>query len=145
MIFSVKLEGLQASRDHLILIVREDGLQEISIFALPPLGTPITCLPEGQNITFPEPTYELEPEEYQFESHIFRYGYSSLRTPKSVYDYDMNTGKAVLKKMKPVCDCDFCSSCLTCVVHSCLLFVMDLNMGFSWDLKITSCRDCTKC
>ena len=104
MIFSVKLEGLQASRDHLILNVREGGLQEITIFALPPLGTPITCLPEGQNITFPEPTYELEPEEYQFESHIFRYGYSSLRTPKSVYDYDMNIGKSVLKKMKPVCD-----------------------------------------
>lgn len=98
----MKLEKVQASKDHLIVNVREDGLQAITVYALPPAGTPVETLPEGQKIKFPEPTYSLEEEPSQFNSHIFRYGYSSLRTPQSVYDYDMNTGKTVLKKKKPV-------------------------------------------
>uniref|UniRef100_A0A0D6R1E0 Prolyl endopeptidase n=1 Tax=Araucaria cunninghamii TaxID=56994 RepID=A0A0D6R1E0_ARACU len=40
--------------------------------------------------------------ESEFNSHVLRYEYSSLRTPQSVYYYDMNTGKTVLKKVKPV-------------------------------------------
>jgi len=99
----VKLENVQASKDHLIVNVREDGLQAITIYPLPPVGKPVESLPEGQKIKFPEPTYSLEEEPSQFNSHLFRYGYSSLRTPQSVYDYDMNTGRAVLKKKKPVC------------------------------------------
>ncbi|XP_024378586.1 uncharacterized protein [Physcomitrium patens] len=99
---SVKLENVRASRDHLIVNVREDGLQAITIYALPPAGKSVESLSEGQKIKFPEPTYSLEDESYQFNSHIFRYGYSSLRTPQSVYDYDLNSGKAVLKKLKPV-------------------------------------------
>ena len=104
----MKLEDLQASKDHLIVNVREDGLQAITIYALPPAGTPVESLPEGRKIKFPEPTYSLEDESSQFNSHVFRYGYSSLRTPQSVYDYDMNTGRAVLKKLKPVCAMDLC-------------------------------------
>ena len=99
---SVKLESVQASQDHLIVNVREDGLQAIAIYPLPPSGQPITSLSNGQKIIFPEPTYSLEEEKSQYESHIFRYGYSSLRTPQSVFDYDMNTGKSVLKKVKTV-------------------------------------------
>lgn len=99
----MKLEKVQASKDHLIVNVREDGLQAITVYSLPPAGTPVETLSEGQKIKFPEPTYSLEEESSQFDSHIFRYGYSSLRTPQSVYDYDMNTGKTVLKKKKPVC------------------------------------------
>jgi oligopeptidase B len=106
----VKLETVQASKDHLIVNVREDGLQAIVIYELPPAGTPVESLPEGQKIKFPEPTYSLEDESSQFNTHLFRYGYSSLRTPQSVYDYDMNTGKAVLKKLKPVSAMDL-SSC----------------------------------
>lgn len=103
---SVKLENVRASRDHLIVNVREDGLQAITIYALPPAGKSVESLSEGQKIKFPEPTYSLEDESYQFNSHIFRYGYSSLRTPQSVYDYDLNSGKAVLKKLKPVYSID---------------------------------------
>lgn len=105
---------MQASKDHLIVNVREDGLQAITIYALPPAGTPVESLPEGQKIKFPEPTYSLEDESSQFNSHVFRYGYSSLRTPQSVYDYDMNTGNAVLKKLKPVCAIDLCSCFGSC-------------------------------
>lgn len=102
----MKLENVQASKDHLIVNVREDGLQAITIYSLPPAGAPVESLPDGRKIKFPEPTYTLEEEPSQFHSHIFRYGYSSLRTPQSVYDYDMNTGRAVLKKKKPVCTMD---------------------------------------
>jgi len=99
---SVKLEDVQVQKDHLIVHVREDGLQAITIYNLPPVDEPINSLSSGQKLEFPEPSYSLEHEDVQFDSHIFGYGYSSLKTPPSVYHHDMNTGKTVLKKVKPV-------------------------------------------
>jgi hypothetical protein len=99
---SVKLEDVQVQKDHLIVHVREDGLQAITIYNLPPVGEPINSLSSGRKLEFPEPSYSLEHEDVQFESHIFGYGYSSLKTPPSVFHHDMNTGKTVLKKVKPV-------------------------------------------
>ena len=103
---------MQALKDHLIVNVREDGVQAIVIYALPLVGTPIELFPKGQKIKFPEPTYSLEDESSQFNSHVFWYGYNLLRTPQSIYDYDMNTGKVVLKKLKPISALDL-SSCFS--------------------------------
>lgn len=44
----------------------------------------------------------MDPEESQFHSSVLRFHYSSMRTPPSVYDYDMDSGVSVLKKIKPV-------------------------------------------
>ncbi|XP_024534049.1 uncharacterized protein LOC9637936 [Selaginella moellendorffii] len=99
---SVKLEEVQAARDHLVVYERENALQSITVFKLPPAGEPITSLDQGVRIKFPEAAYALSPKEFQFNSPILRYQYSSLSTPFSVYDYDMETGKSMLKKRQEV-------------------------------------------
>ena len=58
---------------------------------------------EEHYITFDDETYScwssVNPD---FESDVFRYGYTSLTTPSSVYDYDMNTGTRSLLKQQEV-------------------------------------------
>ena len=44
----------------------------------------------------------MDPSESQFNSSILRFYYSSMKTPPSVYDYDMKTGVSVLKKIETV-------------------------------------------
>jgi oligopeptidase B len=38
----------------------------------------------------------------EYDSTTLRYGYTSLTTPRSVYDLDLDTGEAVLRKRQPV-------------------------------------------
>eukprot|EP00850_Spirogloea_muscicola_P003951 SM000016S01939 [mRNA] locus=s16:762582:774087:- [translate_table: standard] len=99
---SVKLEGIQAFRDHLVLFVRENGLQGITVYELPPVGQPIASLPAGKNITFDEEAYSVSEEYGQYKSAILRFGFTSLKTPYSTFDYDMRTGKRALKRVQPV-------------------------------------------
>lgn len=98
----MKLQSIGTSADHLIVEERENGLVTMTVHKLPSIGEPITGLGKGEKVQFPEPVYSVWPADYQYKSHIFRYIYSSLTTPSSVYDYDMNSGKAVLKKVTPV-------------------------------------------
>lgn len=99
---SVKLQEIQAFKDHLVVFERQDGLLNAVVYTLPPVGEALTALPVGHRIHFSEPAYMIESMESNFFSPILRYGYSSLRTPLSVYDYDMNTSDCVLKKIEPV-------------------------------------------
>lgn len=99
---SVKLQQIQMFKDHLVVYERVDGLLNAVTYALPPAGDDLVTLPTGNRIKFSEPAYMIEPMESNFFSPVLRYGYSSLRTPLSVYDYDMNTGESALKKIEPV-------------------------------------------
>ena len=50
-------------------------------------------------IAFPEPAYSAHPHINRiFETTTFRYGYQSLVTPSSVYEYDVATGASTLLK-----------------------------------------------
>ena len=50
-------------------------------------------------IAFPEPAYSAHPHINRiFETTTFRYGYQSLVTPSSVYEYDVPTGASTLLK-----------------------------------------------
>lgn len=99
---SIKLQELQAFKDYLVVYERENGLVKVTIYHLPPAGEPIKSLSSGQTIQFIDPIYSVSQVESQFNSHILRYEYGSLHTPSSIYDYDMNIGKSVLKKVEPV-------------------------------------------
>ncbi|KAH9290387.1 hypothetical protein KI387_034504, partial [Taxus chinensis] len=99
---SIKLQEVQAFKDHLVVYERDSGLVKVTIYHLPPVSDDITSLTGEQTVEFIEPIYLVSSMESQFNSHVLRYEYSSFRTPQSVYDYDMNTGKSVLKKVKPV-------------------------------------------
>ena len=91
----VMLEGVDCFRDHLVLFEREDGLPQVSV----------TDLRSGaaHRIAFPEAAYSAAPEANpEFDTRTFRYGYQSLVTPPSVFDYDMETGATTLLKEQPV-------------------------------------------
>ncbi|KAI7993659.1 Protease 2 [Camellia lanceoleosa] len=98
----VKIQGIQLFKDHLVIYEREKGLPKVTIYGLPPIGEPLERLHGGRAVDFIDPVYSVDPSESQFSSSILRFSYSSLRTPYSVYDYDMNTGISVLKKIETV-------------------------------------------
>lgn len=101
-VYSVKIQYVQLFRDHLVLFEREDGLPRVTTYHLPAVGEPLESLQGGRSVDFIDPVYSVKPSESQFDSCILRFSYSSMRTPPSVYDYDMNTGISVLKKIETV-------------------------------------------
>jgi oligopeptidase B len=91
----VMLEGLEAFRDHYVLLEREQGLPRMSVTNLRNNAT--------HHIAFPEPAYSAFPgPNAEFDTQVFRYTYQSLVTPHSVFDYDMETRKSTLLKEQPV-------------------------------------------
>lgn len=101
-LFSVKIQDIYLYSDHLVAYEREDGLQKITIYGLPDVGEPLKGLQGGQAVEFLDPIYSVVPSESEFSSGILRFSYSSLKTPQSVYDYDMKSGISVLKKIETV-------------------------------------------
>ncbi|XP_015900668.3 uncharacterized protein LOC107433823 isoform X1 [Ziziphus jujuba] len=99
---SVKIQDMQLFNDHLVVYEREDGLPKVIVYRLPDVGEPLKKLQDGQAVDFLDPVYSVDPAASEFSSSILRFSYSSLKTPPSVYDYDMNTGDSVLKKIDPV-------------------------------------------
>ncbi|XP_049368026.1 uncharacterized protein LOC125832883 [Solanum verrucosum] len=99
---SIKLQDIQLFTDHLAVHERENGLPRITVYRLPAVGEPLERLQGGRAVDFVDPVYSVDPLESEFESGVLRFSYSSMRTPPSVYDYDMDTGVSVLKKIETV-------------------------------------------
>nr|XP_009773549.1 PREDICTED: prolyl endopeptidase-like isoform X2 [Nicotiana sylvestris] len=99
---SVKLQDIQLFTGHLAVHERENGLPRITVYRLPAVGEPLERLQGGRAVDFVDPVYSADPLESEFESSVLRFSYSSMRTPLSVYDYDMDTGVSVLKKIETV-------------------------------------------
>jgi oligopeptidase B len=54
-------------------------------------------------VAFGEPVYTVSPgSNPEYETRVFRLGYTSLVTPDSVYDCDLATGELTLLKRRPV-------------------------------------------
>ena len=91
----VLLRSFELFKDHLVLEERKNGLVRIRIIPWDGNGE--------HYLDFGEPTYfayvGLNPEA---DSQILRYGYTSLTTPNSTYDYDMGTREKVLMKRDEV-------------------------------------------
>ncbi len=92
---AIKIEGLDLFADHAVMSEWENGLQQIEIIDFK--------TNKRHRIEFPEPVYAAgvgrNPE---FNTGMLRYNYQSLVTPSSVFDYDMNTRQATLKKQNEV-------------------------------------------
>jgi oligopeptidase B len=87
--------GLSAFRDFLVRIEREDGLPRIVIRALP----------DGDEhaIAFAQEAYVLGLETvFEFDSPLVRFSFSSMTTPREVYDYDMAARTRTLVKRQEV-------------------------------------------
>jgi oligopeptidase B len=91
----VTITAVHAFQNHLVVSTRENGLEQFLILNLAD-GT-------SHHIEFPDPTYALTwGDNEEFNTHVLRFKYTSLITPESVFDYDMNTRERELKKQQEV-------------------------------------------
>lgn len=99
---STKLQDVQLFSNYLVVYEREQGLPRVTSYHLPSIEEPLKSLQGGRAVEFIDPVYSVDPCESEFSSNILRYSYSSLRTAPSIYDYDLNEGISVLKKLETV-------------------------------------------
>jgi oligopeptidase B len=91
----VLLEGFEVFKDFLVAEERKEGLMNLRIIKW-----------EDQSehyVDFGEPTYAAGTGvNVNYNSKILRYGYTSLTTPSSTYDYNMETKEKTLLKQQEV-------------------------------------------
>jgi oligopeptidase B len=89
-----RLLGVEAFAEYLVVHLRRDGLT----------GLRILREDGGEHeVAFGEPVYTVAPgDNREYETRLFRLGYTSLVTPESVYDCDMATGELTLRKRRAV-------------------------------------------
>lgn len=91
----VYLEGLEIFKNHLVLQERKEGLIQLRIIH--------QKTNEEHFLDFGEPTYDAYiGTNSEFDTEILRFGYNSMTTPNSTYDYDMANKTKILKKEQEV-------------------------------------------
>jgi len=100
---AIRLESVDAFSDHLVVEYRRDGLTQIGIVKLTADG-----YGEMEELEFDEPLYTVgtagNPE---WAQPTVRFGYGSLATPSTVYDYDVaEGGRRMLKRQSVLGDFD---------------------------------------
>ncbi|MGD8727159.1 MAG: S9 family peptidase [Gemmatimonadales bacterium] len=96
----VLFEGFEIFTNHLVVRERRDGLVQLQVRRWD--------MSSEHYLDFGEPAYaariSINPE---FDTQLLRYTYSSMTTPNSTYDYDMETrGKTLLKQTEVLGDFD---------------------------------------
>jgi oligopeptidase B len=87
----VKIDGISLFINHAVLSERENGLEQLEVVDFK--------TNKRTRIKFPEPVYSVSlTNNREYATQVIRYGYNSLVTPYSIFDYDMNTGKSTLLK-----------------------------------------------
>jgi oligopeptidase B len=91
----VMLNDTDFFKDYYVLYTRENGLPQLRV----------TDLASGKshNIEFQEAAYDtFSYENREYDTKKFLYGYMSFITPRSIFEYDMNSGKSTLLKQREV-------------------------------------------
>lgn len=97
---AVMLEEVDLFAAFFVACEREDGLPRLRLWKFAGAGP--EAAPTGE-IDFPEPAYSAHPHVNRiFDTTTFRYGYESLITPDSVYEYDVASRTSTLLKQKEV-------------------------------------------
>jgi oligopeptidase B len=90
----VLVTGIRPFHNFLVVSERKDGLEQIRIRK---------TSGEEHYIAFEEPAYSAGLNaNAEYNTDTLRYGYTSMITPYSIYDYDMNTRKKKLMKAEEV-------------------------------------------
>ncbi|MDB4160979.1 S9 family peptidase [Bacteroidia bacterium] len=89
------LEGVELFANHMVIEERRNGQNHIRI---------INQTTQGEHyMKFDSETYDCwSSTNPEFDTETLRFGYTSMTTPSSVYDYDMNTKDKVLLKQQEV-------------------------------------------
>ncbi|MBV9216761.1 MAG: S9 family peptidase, partial [Acidobacteria bacterium] len=92
----VHIEGIDFFKNWAVVSEKENGLEYIRVFKSKERG-------DGERIATPESVYTMglaaNPE---YDTPFIRYGYSSMITPASTYEYDFNTRKSTLIKQQEI-------------------------------------------
>ena len=92
---TVLLDGFDVFRDHLVLYERTNALRQIRVRDIRSSDEHV--------IAFEEPVYTAGPgSNPEYNTTMLRFGYQSMVTPSSVYDYDMATRRRELRKQNEV-------------------------------------------
>jgi oligopeptidase B len=92
---AVKIDDVDLFAEHMVVSELEGGLQHISITNLKTNKT--------HRLTFPEPVYTaFVSTNREYNTPVLRFGYQSLVTPNSIFDYDMNKQTRTLMKQTEV-------------------------------------------
>ncbi|MGH8985150.1 MAG: S9 family peptidase [Acidimicrobiia bacterium] len=91
----VRLEDVDAFAGHLVVSERAEGLERLAVHRF--------ADGDVHTIEMPEPVYSagVGPN-LEFDTTTLRYAYSSLATPASAYDYDLDARTTTLVKRQPV-------------------------------------------
>ncbi len=91
----VFLAGFELFKDHLVVTERSDGLPRIRVIK--------QSTGAEHYLDFGESAYLASPSaNYEFNSKVLRYRYTSMTTPWSVFDVDLDTGEKTLLKQDEV-------------------------------------------
>ena len=91
----VMLEEVDLFEGHMVVQERDGGVQKLRVWDFAS-GT-------SHHIVFDEAVYAAGADvNAEFDTRTFRFAYTSLVTPNSIYDYDMAERGRVLKKREPV-------------------------------------------
>ncbi|HZY82964.1 MAG TPA: S9 family peptidase [Cyclobacteriaceae bacterium] len=89
------LQGVEVFRNYLVLSERAKASTLMRIID--------QTTGKKHYLDFGEPAYTVYPStNVEFNTDLLRYGYTSLATPSSTYDYNMKTRERVLKKQTEV-------------------------------------------
>ncbi|NEN22118.1 S9 family peptidase [Cryomorpha ignava] len=90
------IDGFEVFKDFLVLEERNNALTKLHVL-------PWKNMKSDHYISFKDPAYMayISTNE-EIDSEVLRYGYTSLTTPNSVFDYNMNTKESELIKQQEV-------------------------------------------
>jgi len=91
----VLLEGIEIFQDYLVVEERKEGLSQLRV--MPWAGGGEHYIDMGEEVY--SAWISVNPE---FDSRVLRYGYTSLTTPVSTIDYDLETREKMLLKQEKV-------------------------------------------
>lgn len=94
------LEEIDLFADFYVVTERIEGLPRLRVVRFQGDGP---AAASEASIPFPEPTYNAQSHiNREWETTHYRYGYQSLVTPNSVFEYEVTTGAQMLLKQQPV-------------------------------------------
>ncbi|HVJ65384.1 MAG TPA: S9 family peptidase [Bdellovibrionota bacterium] len=81
-------------KDHLIIAEKADGLDQMIVYSFKD--------GKSRRMNFPEKSYSIGgAQNYQYDSHAYRFTYESMISPPSFYDVDLDTLKLTLVQENP--------------------------------------------
>jgi oligopeptidase B len=92
----VLLESTEVFQDFLVVRERSEALTRLRVI---PWSDPASA----HEVAFEEPAYATWIDDNPaYDTHVLRFGYTSLTTPATIYDYDMKTRTRERKKREEV-------------------------------------------